>query len=280
MNTDSTQRFTLVKKGYDPEAVDVYIENLGAKNQFLQGRIMELEKRIRLAEDLIESLSRAEDELRQNIADSKKAAASMILNAKERAAALLDEARAECGKIVSQMDDEVANRMQVIDVMRTQAADFKDQLFNLYSGHIEMIEAIANAAQSPTAEPDYGNLADAVSTFEEAGEPEAEVPVFTEYPQNSIFPKREEPKEEEEEEMESPADVPIAQEEASPVKEEIESEPQHQEISEEEDDFFTKGDEEPEKIYSFDTEAVSTTAKETDYYQYLREFTENNHNDK
>ena len=165
--------------------------------------------------------------------------------------------------------------------MRTQAADFKDQLFNLYSGHIEMIEAIANAAQSPTAEPDYGNLADAVSTFEEAGEPEAEVPVFTEYPQNSIFPKREEPKEEEEEEeMESPADVPIAQEEASPVKEEIESEPQHQEISEEEDDFFTKGDEEPEKIYSFDTEAVSTTAKETDYYQYLREFTENNHNDK
>ncbi len=277
MNTDSTQRFPLVKKGYDPEAVDVYIENLGAKNQFLQGRIMELEKRIRLAEDLIESLSKAEDELRQNIADSKKAAAAMILNAKERAATLLDEARAECGKIVSQMDDEVANRMQVIDVMRTQAADFKDQLFNLYSGHIEMIEAIANAAQSPVAEPDYGSLADAVNTFEEPGEPEAEVPVFTEYPQNSIFPKKEEPKEEEEEKMPE-ADAPVVQEEAPPVKEEIETESQPQEFVEEdeEDDFFTGGDEETEKIYSFDTETVSTTAKETDYYQYLREFTENN----
>ena len=277
MNTDSTQRFPLVKKGYDPEAVDVYIENLGAKNQFLQGRIVELEKRIRLAEDLIESLSKAEDELRQNIADSKKAAASMILNAKERASALLDEARAECGKIVSQMDDEVANRMQVIEVMRTQAADFKDQLFNLYSGHIEMIETIANASQSPTAEPDYSSLADAVNTFEEAGEPEAEVPVFTEYPQNSIFPKKEEPKDKDV--MEPPADMPAAQEETSPVKEEIENESQNQELveeEEEEDDFFTGGDEEPEKIYPFDTEAVSTTAKETDYYQYLQKFTENN----
>lgn len=192
MSTDSVQKFPMVKKGYDPEAVDVYIENLSEKNQFLQGRIVELEKRIHLAEDLIESFSKAEDELRQNIADSKKAAASMILDAKQRSADLLDEARAECGKIVAELDKEVANRMQVLDVMKSQVSTFKDQLFQLYGSHIEMIESITDAAQSLTYEPDYSGIADAVNTFEEAGEPEADVPAFTEYPEDGIFPKIEE----------------------------------------------------------------------------------------
>ncbi len=275
MSTDSAQRFPMVKKGYDPEAVDVYIENLGAKNQFLQGRIVELEKRIRLAEDLIESFSKAEDELRQNIADSKKAAASMILDAKERAAALLDEARAECGKIVSDLDAQVANRMQVLNVMRAQAAAFKDQLFDLYSSHIEMIESIANAAQSPAAQPDYSGIAGAVNTFEEAGEPQADVPAFTEYPKDSIFPKVEEAEEMEETQEDVPqqieeGDTPSPREE----HEEEKAPSQEEEAEEEEDDFFTGGDGEEEKIYPFDTESVSTPAEKTDYYQYLRDFTD------
>ncbi len=273
MSIDSAQRFPIVKKGYDPEAVDVYIENLGEKNQFLQGRIVELEKRIRLAEDLIENFSKAEDDLRQNIADSKKAAASMMLDAKERAAALLDEARAECGKIVSDLDAQVANRMQVLDVMRAQTVAFKDQLFDLYSSHIEMIESIASAAQSPAAQPDYSGIADAVNAFEEAGEPQADVPVFTDYPKNSIFLKVEEPEKEEK-------DVPQQIEEEdipapSPREEQKEIAPsQEAETEEEEDDFFAVGDGEEEKVYPFHTESVSTSAEETDYYQYLRDFTE------
>lgn len=274
MSTDSAQRFPMVKKGYDPEAVDVYIENLGAKNQFLQGRIVELEKRIRLAEDLIESFSKAEDELRQNIADSKKAAASMMVDAKDRAAALLDEARAECGKIVSDLDAQVENRMQVIDVMRAQALSFKDQLFDLYSSHIEMIESIADAAQTPANQPDYSGIADAVNAFEEAGDPQADVPAFTEYPKDSIFPKVEKA----EEVGETQEDMPKQEEEDTPPPQEQQEEvmpSQEAELEEEdEDDFFTGGDETEERIYPFDTETVSTSAEETDYLQYLRDFTE------
>lgn len=274
MSTDSAQRFPMVKKGYDPEAVDVYIENLGAKNQFLQGRIVELEKRIRLAEDLIESFSKAEDALRQNIADSKKAAASMMLDAKERAAVLLDDARAECGKIVSDLDAQVANRMQVMDVMRAQAMAFKDQLFDLYSSHIEMIESIASAAQAPAAQPDYSGIADAVNTFEEAGEPQVDVPAFTEYPKDSIFPKVENAEEMEETQKETPqqmeeADLSLPREEQEEM-----SPPQEAEAEEEDDDFFTGGDETEERIYPFDTESVSASTDETDYMQYLRDFTE------
>lgn len=262
MSTDSVQKFPMVKKGYDPEAVDVYIENLSEKNQFLQGRIVELEKRIHLAEDLIESFSKAEDELRQNIADSKKAAASMILDAKQRAADLLDKARAECGKIVAELDGEVANRMQVLDVMKSQVSTFKDQLFQLYGSHIEMIESITDAAQSLTYEPDYSGIADAVNTFEEAGEPEADVPAFTEYPEDGIFPKIEE----------------ISTEETVSEPEEAIPSPQEDAVAtateEEEDDFFAsnEGKVDGEAVYPFDTESVSTSPEETDYYKYLSDF--------
>lgn len=269
MSTDSVQRFPIVKKGYDPEAVDVYIENLSEKNQFLQGRIMELEKRISLAEDLIESFSKAEDELRQNIADSKKAAASMILDAKQRATALLDDARAECGKIVSQMDRVVANRMQVLNVLKNQATTFKDQLFELYSNHIELIETIANTAQSASFEPDYSGIAEAVNTFEQAGDPETETPVFTEYPENSIFPKVEEIPVQEESPV--PTTIPDAN---AQEKDDAEQGEAFVEKEEEEDDFFAS-DAENEKnkaVYSFETENAGPVGENTDYYKYLREF--------
>ena len=288
MSADSIQRFPIVKKGYDPEAVDVYIENLSEKNQFFQGRIMELEKRISLAEDLIESFSKAEDDLRQNIADSKKAAASMILDAKQRAAALLDDARAECGKIVSQLDRVVANRMQVLDVLKNQATSFKDQLFALYGSHIEMIESIASAVESTPFEPNYSGIAEAVNTFEQAGEPEANAPAFTEYPQDSIFPKVEEISVQEEPEPETVSEpeaesIPEPQSEpnthpeqtpepeTAPAKQEESVQPAQNSDPDEEDDFFILDANNTTKdtVYAFDTETVDPMA---DYNNYLDKF--------
>jgi len=288
MSADSIQRFPIVKKGYDPEAVDVYIENLSEKNQFFQGRIMELEKRISLAEDLIESFSKAEDDLRQNIADSKKAAASMILDAKQRAAALLDDARAECGKIVSQLDRVVANRMQVLDVLKNQATSFKDQLFALYGSHIEMIESIASAVESTPFEPDYSGIAEAVNSFEQAGEPDTNVPAFTEYPEDSIFPKVEEIAVQEEPEPEAVSASefePMYESQAQPdtqpeqtpeseavsAKQEDPTEPTQNSDPDEEDDFFILDTNETAKdtVYAFDTETVDPMS---DYNKYLENF--------
>lgn len=278
MSADSIQRFPIVKKGYDPEAVDVYIENLSEKNQFFQGRIMELEKRISLAEDLIESFSKAEDDLRQNIADSKKAAASMILDAKQRAAALLDDARAECGKIVSQLDRVVANRMQVLDVLKNQANSFKDQLFALYGSHIEMIESIAGVVESTPFEPDYSGIAEAVNTFEQAGEPEADVPIFTEYPQDSIFPKVEEISVQEKLELEpesepipEPQSERVPESKTAPAKQEESIQPAQNSEPDEEDDFFilNTSDTSEDTVYSFDTETVDPME---DYNNYLDKF--------
>ena len=71
--------------------------------------------------------------------------------------------------------------------MKASVAAFKDQLFDLYSSHIELIDTLASSAENFTYEPDYSKVADAVEEFEQGGEPEAKMPDFGEYPEESIF---------------------------------------------------------------------------------------------
>lgn len=187
--------FSIEKKGYNVSEVDAYVDDLEAKITHLQSRNAELEQKLATAKRLIRRFSDTENALKQNIADSKRAAAYMISDARERSATLLDETRESCGEIISDLDMQISERMNTINLMRAEVSAFKDELFNLYSSHIEIIDAIANTAESFQYEPDYTPVADSVDKFEEAGEPDCEIPAFIDYPEESIFAELEEEKE-------------------------------------------------------------------------------------
>ena len=180
-------KFTVEKKGYSPSEVDKAVEELNDKNAYLKARVNELEQKLDAARRLIRRFSETENGLRQNIADSKRAAADMLRDTKERSETLLDKARESCGEMISDLDLKIADRMNTVDVIRAEVTSFKDQLFALYSSHIDMIETIAATAENFVYEPDYSKVAEAVDEFEAAGEPHAEAPEFEEYPQESIF---------------------------------------------------------------------------------------------
>jgi len=184
--------FSIVKKGYNPVEVDAYIEDLETKYLRLQAQNTELEQKLATAKRLIRRFSDTENALKQNIADSKRAAAYMISDARDRSSDLLESARESCGEIISELDIEISRRMNTVELMKAEVNSFKDALFSLYAAHIEMIDTIAEAAEEQEFEPDYTKIADAVDTFEEAGEPDCVVPEFVEYPEESIFSEMEE----------------------------------------------------------------------------------------
>lgn len=179
--------FTVERKGYNTEEVDAVVDDLTAKNTYLKGRVNELETKLDAARRLIRRFSDSENGLRQSIADSKRAAAEMLEDTKERSDTLLDKARESCGEMISDLDMKIADRMNTVDVIRSEVASFKDQLFRLYSSHIDMIESIAATAENFVYEPDYSKIAEAVDEFEEGEEMNAQLPEFEEYPQESIF---------------------------------------------------------------------------------------------
>lgn len=187
MSIEKEYSFTLVKKGYDPGEVSSYIDELQGKYSRLYSHSMELEQKLDTARRLIRRFTDMENGLRQNIADSKRAAAAMLSDTKTRSDALLDRTRESCGEIISDLDMKITQRMNTVDEMKSAALAFKEQLFELYSSHIELIESIASGAESFTYEPDYSKVADAVEDFEASGEPTAEIPQFEEYPEDSMF---------------------------------------------------------------------------------------------
>lgn len=187
MKDGDTRAFSTVKKGYDPEEVNAYIDELESKLSYLHARTSELEQKLETARRLIKRFSGMENGLRRNIADSKRAAAAMLSDTKARSDALLDKTRESCGEIISDLDCRIADKLNTVDVMKASVAAFKDQLFDLYSSHIELIETLASSAENFTYEPDYSKVADAVEKFEQGGEPEAKMPDFGEYPEESIF---------------------------------------------------------------------------------------------
>lgn len=179
--------FSIEKKGYNIDEVDRYVEDLEVKVARLQSQNSELEQKLATAKRLIRRFSDTENALKQNIADSKRAAAYMISDAHERSEELLDNARESCGEIISDLDMQIAERMNTVDRMKAEVNAFKDELFKLYSSHIELIDTIADTAESFEYVPDYTEVAAVVDQFEEGGNVQADVPVFVEYPEVSIF---------------------------------------------------------------------------------------------
>ncbi|MBE6588380.1 MAG: hypothetical protein E7647_08225 [Ruminococcaceae bacterium] len=276
--------FSIEKKGYSIEEVDTFIEDLISKYQRLQAQNTELEQKLATAKRLIRRFSDTENALKQNIADSKRAAAYMISDARDRSAELLDNTRESCGEIISDLDLKIAERMATVDRMKAEVAAFKDEMFALYSSHIEMIDTLAATAEDFEYSPDYTAVADAVDAFEEAGEPECRVPEFVDYPEESIFAElKEEEKapvsedfilevsetaEEDDIVFETEEAVAESEDYSQLVLEEAETE-------EEEETFDLSADEteQPSPVEEEDDFEVEMSAEEeTDYFKFLSDF--------
>ncbi len=216
--------FSIEKKGYSIEEVDTFLEDLLGKYQRLQAQNTELEQKLATAKRLIRRFSDTENALKQNIADSKRAAAYMISDAKDRSADLLDSARESCGEIISDLDLQIAQRMETISNMKAEVAAFKEQLFSFYSSHIEMIDNLAQSAEDFEYVPDYTAVAEAVDEFEAAGEPDCTIPEFVEYPEESIFTELADEEQPEESEEFSLADISADKEEDIVFEKEEEAE--------------------------------------------------------
>lgn len=275
--------FSIEKKGYNVTEVNSYVEDLELKIARLQAQNSELEQKLATAKRLIRRFSDTENALKQNIADSKRAAAYMISDAKDRSEELLDSARESCGEIISDLDMQISERMTTVGKMRDEVTAFKDELFALYSSHIELIDRIAGFAENFEYQPDYTLVAEAVDNFEEADLPDCQIPEFVEYPEESIFAEISEDEDEDSEEF-----VIVNNELVADNEEEIVFETVEEVINEESvddgldqiafgEESFDSSDVEDD-IPEFEAIAYEEEAEEelnideTDYFKFLADF--------
>ncbi len=228
--------FKISRKGYDPAEVDAYIDEQLARMTEMQEQNSMLLRKLAEAQDMIRHYSETEKHLRESIAQSKRGAADMLSDARSRSTALVDTAREECNKIVDELDAEIEARYKTLDDIKSTVVSFKNELFRLYSQHIETIEVLSETAENFTYEPDFTALSDAIDEFEEGAaeaDREAEVPEFPEVPEEGFFADEEEELEEEEADL---SQLDFGFEEAD--EEDSEGEEESDEASEDDEMFF------------------------------------------
>ena len=265
--------FKISRKGYDPAEVDAYIDTQLERMTAMQEQNAALMSKLSEAQDMIRQYSATEKALRNSIAQSKRGAADMLSDARERSTNLVDTARVECNRIVDELDAKIEEKYKTLDEIKAKVVSFKQELFQLYSDHIEMVEVLSETAENFSYQPDFSILSQAIDEFEEAAEnvSEPEVPEFPEYPENSIFEVTEEAQQEETVEVAEAAALEFGFEEAD--QQEFAEEPEAEEVSEDEssDEMFFEISEEEMKAAEalFDEEAipVASDTEETEAFE-------------
>ena len=181
--------FKIARKGYDPAEVDAYIDEQLARMTAMQEQNTALMNKLSEAQDMIRHYSATEKALRKSIAESKRGAADLLSDARERSTNLVDTAREECNRIVDELDAKIDERYKTLDEIKNNVLRFKQELFQLYSDHIEMVEVLSNTAENFKYEPDFTALSEAIDAFEEsaAAVETPEVPTFPQCPEDGFF---------------------------------------------------------------------------------------------
>ncbi len=257
--------FKIVRKGYDPSEVDAYIEAQLQRMSEMHEQNTTLMRRLSEAQDMIRRYSATEKSLRASIAQSKRGAADLISDARDRSTDLVDTARKECNRIVDELDAKIEEKYKSIDEIKASVFNFKQELFQLYSDHIEMVESLSEAVSEFKYTPDFEALSQAIDSFEEAASAveEPDMPEFPEVPEESFFAE-----EEEEIALEDVSEEELAEAEAELALEEDAAETEVEvevEIGDDEDDdmFFDISEEEMKAAEAlFDEEAVPASCEE------------------
>ena len=136
------KEFTHAIKGYTTTEVDEHINFIIEKYTELFRANDELEKKLRQTQAELDAYKKDEDAIRGALLSAQRASAQIIEEANERADIIMRASKADCDKILLSFRDEAAKEREKLRGIRREVHLFKEQLFETYQQHIEMIEEV------------------------------------------------------------------------------------------------------------------------------------------
>lgn len=161
--------FSKVLRGYSPEEVEAYLafvnneyqkldkknnenaRNLAAalkKNEAVEFELNNNPVEMKSAEELAESVRKAEKEARAIIAEAEKKAAAIIAEASKQAAVEAEKITEEACRYSEEMRERSDGMAKTADAIYNEILSFRDTMFELYNNHIEQVESIVDSADS------------------------------------------------------------------------------------------------------------------------------------
>lgn len=139
----SKRSFSKVIRGYNPTEVDEYITAATENYSSLYREYAELEHKLALALDRLSKLDGEEEKVRKTLETARGAADKIVSDAYERSDAILASIKHSCDQILRSFRDKTEAQKTALAAMQKNIFGFKNELFEKYRLHIELIEQLS-----------------------------------------------------------------------------------------------------------------------------------------
>lgn len=141
----SGRNFSTSFRGYNKAEVDEYTAKVINNYSMLYRRCAELEEQLAVANVRLENINSEERRARKSLDSAKETSDRIIAEAYERADNILVSIKKNCDSILRDFRDKVDIQKDALAEMNARVELFKNDLFEKYRTHIELIEKLAPA---------------------------------------------------------------------------------------------------------------------------------------
>ena len=161
---DEIRQITFEKtmRGYRPEDVESFMENIADEFEALEKEKRDLEEKLYLLAEKVEQYKAEEESIKTTLINAQRLGESIVSDARVKADNVIREATIKKNDIISSAYNEIEGTEEVLNRLRREVSDFKRNILSLYKTHIE---SLSNLPEEKTEE---------VAVVEEEKEPEVQ----------------------------------------------------------------------------------------------------------
>ena len=149
MNAEDIRNVTFdkVMRGYRPEEVDAYLDQVAAELERLQTEKADAEKKMYILAEKVDQYRNDEETLKTALLNAQRMGESVIHEARQKAETIIYDATSKASQAREEAVEKVAEEEMLLAPLKAEVAHFKGEVLNLYKQHIESLSMIPGAEE-------------------------------------------------------------------------------------------------------------------------------------
>ena len=141
---DEIRQLTFEKtmRGYRPEDVESFMENIADEFEALEKEKRDLEEKLYLLAEKVEQYKAEEESIKTTLINAQRLGESIVSDARVKADNVIREATIKKNDIISSAYNEIEGTEEILNRLRKEVSDFKRNILSLYKTHIESLSTL------------------------------------------------------------------------------------------------------------------------------------------
>lgn len=149
-----TVTFDKIMRGYRPEDVDSFLQQVAQDMDRLVADNAEKDKKLYILAEKIEEYRKDEDNLKTALLNAQRMGENVIREAKQKAEAILREASIRADTLTRVANEQVDEQKDELVRLKAEIVRFKNDVLGMYKQHIELLSELPDDENEPVKADD------------------------------------------------------------------------------------------------------------------------------